>query len=76
MGMQERDWYKKAWAKRDEGDFRGYHYGSSEDQPLAPISSPFSFWPWFKVAVRYLYYVLIGALVLRLFIKVFSGTYI
>ena len=74
MGMQDRDYYKEAWKKRDRGDIYGYHNGVSKQQAVLTALVP-KVSPWVKVVFRYLYYVLLAALVLRLVMKVFSGNY-
>lgn len=76
MGMQDRDYYKEAWKKRDRGDIHGYHHGTSEQQQsVSTIPRPI-IWPWVRVVFRYLYYVLLAALAVRLIIKVMTGTYL
>ena len=45
MGLQDRDYYKDAWKKRDRGDIHGYHNGFTYFQRNLKKSSTFNyFW--------------------------------
>ena len=79
MGMQDRDYWKAAWNKRDKGDFQGYHNGSRKTDETHEVNIKVTnylfdvFWPWFRVLFKYSFYVLIVALWLRfIFKKIFN----
>jgi hypothetical protein len=37
MAMQDRDYYKQAWDRRDRGDIRGYHTGRFLAERIAQL---------------------------------------
>lgn len=74
MGVQDRDWYQDAQAKREQGDFVGYHLGRSRPdsvQSLSHLRVRPSWWPWAVLFGRWAMWALFAFVWLRIIFKYF-----